>query len=349
MSNNWEVRQIQESDETGYNDFINQVSKLSPSVLGYHYSFYKKTLEICRVGEAYYLGLYSDNKLRAILPGFIKKSDLGVVYSSMPFFGPNAGILALPGFETIEVHQVLIEYLVKYLSGLPGMLSASFYTPFLSEKSEWYKQLLQADYTVDKTTQYLEIQNIEWTPKIKYDLRKADKLGLVISTEITDDAVDRLYSIYIQNCTDYSIPPKPRECINALATASKNGENVDFYFAIAGNEIVGGLIVLYSESTISYYLPCALDSARTLQPTTVMIDKCFRHAKQKGLRYWNWEASPGMGSGVYQFKKKWGSLTSEYKIFIKTFQPKEVFEKLGKAKISKEFPYFFVFPFHLID
>lgn len=349
MSNNFTVKHLQTTDKVDYNNFVQQLAKTSPAVLGYHYSFYLDILEECNIGEVYCIALYNNDSLCAVLPGLIKKSELGVVYSSMPFFGPNASILCLPQFETLEVHQIMINFLINQLSSFPNILSASFYTPFLSDKINWYSDILQTEFVVDKNTQYLDIQNTEWSSKIRYDLRKAEKLGLTISTDITDEAVNKLYEIYIQNCTDYSIPPKPKQFVDGLAAASKNGENVDFYFSIFENEIVGGLIVVYSASTLSYYLPCSLDSARTLQPTTVMIDKAFEKAKQNGLQYWNWEASPSVESGVFQFKKKWGSLSSDYKIFIKTFQSVEVFKTLGKEKISQQFPYFFVFPFNLIN
>ncbi|MEO8769689.1 MAG: GNAT family N-acetyltransferase [Ferruginibacter sp.] len=349
MQANWNIKRLGKEDEVLYDAFIKKNSIENPSVLGYHYNFYKKALEDSNVGEAFYTGLYDSDDIIAVLPGFIKTSNVGTVYNAMPFFGPNAGVLATIEHNTYEVHEALINYVCDQLNGFENILSAAFYTPFLSDNVEWYKQILQTDLVVDKYTQYLDIQSTELSAKIKYDLRKAEKAGLTLSTDINDEKVNTLFEIYTQNCIDYSIPPKPKSFIESLASASRKGEQVDFCFAHYENEIVGGMIVLYSATTLSYYLPCSLTSARTIQPVTVMIDHALQQAKQRGLKYWNWESSPTKESGVYKFKEKWGSIESEYKIFIKTFCSKEKFVEIGKEKIAEVFPYFFVYPFHLIN
>ena len=348
MQQNYTVIKLAKKDEAEYDVFIKELSKNNASLLGYHYNFYKNALQNCGIGDPFYLALFNEDKLCAVLPGFIKTSSIGTVYSSMPFFGPNAGILALPNYDNVEVHQLMFKFLFDELQKLENILSASVYTPFLSTKKDMYREIIAPNFTIDKGTQYIEIQQTEWTSKIKYDLRKAEKLGLTLTTEITDETVGLLYKIYLQNCVDYSIPPKPKQFIDELATASKNGENVDFCFTYFEGEMVGGLIVVYSQSTLSYYLPCTLDSARTIQPVTVMIDYAFKKAKQNGLQYWNWESSPNVESGVYKFKKKWGSIESDYQILIKTFKEPDYFKSLGKEKIAENFPYFFVFPFHLM-
>jgi hypothetical protein len=348
MKQNFKLKILDNINKDEYQKFILITSKLVPNVLAYHYSFYIDILSSNNIGEQYIVGFYNDDILRAVLPGFIKKSDLGVVYSSMPFFGPNASIICDPDYDNYEIYELVFLFLIKNLSKIPNILSASFYTPFLSDKFEWYEKIIKPEYTIEKRTQYLDIQMTEWSSKIKYDLRKAEKQGLTVSTKVSQSSLDAIYEIYIQNCVDYAIPPKPRKIINELAKQSCEGDNVEFYFALHENKIIGGLIVVYSESTLSYYLPCSLDNYRTFQPITFLIDKAFENSKRRGLEYWNWEASPESSSGVYQFKKKWGSLESEYKIYIKLFQDSSVFSKLGEEKIRKSFPYFYVFPFNQI-
>jgi hypothetical protein len=196
---------------------------------------------------------------------------------------------------------------------------------------------------------FLDIQHTEWDSKIKYDLRKAERLGVSIEEKITDARVDELYEIYEQNCLDYGIPIKPRLFIEYLKNASLESNHTEFYFAYSGDVMIGGLIVLYSDSTLSYYLPCSKDSARTLQPVTVLIDYAFIKAKSRGIQYWNWESSPDTESGVYKFKKKWGSKSSEYKVYSKPLRELDFFRKLGKERISQHFPFYFVIPFHELD
>ena len=110
--------------------------------------------------------------------------------------------------------------------------------------------------------------------------------------------------------------------------------------------MISGLLTLFSAATASYYLPCTLREARPLQPATYLIDQAFAHVKSLGVRHWNWEGSPSRESGVYQFKARWGSVESAYRTLILPFQPPEVFRALGRERIARDFPFFFVYPFN---
>ena len=348
MQEGWQIRQLTKKDDQLHTHFLNEISAESTCVLGYHFPFYKNILEECGIGQAYYLGLFSATELIAILPGVIKDTEIGTVYSSLPFFGPNAGVIVADKNNSAEVHHVLINAAINYLKSFKKPLSASLYTPFLASNFEYYEQALENAVSVSKSTQYLSVAETEWDSKIRYDLRKVERSGLSISEEISPDKVDALYTIYSQNCIDYNIPKKPREVIDALAQAAQEGENVNFYFTFFEGKIIGGLIVIYSKTTLSYYLPCSLDAHRSLQAVTYMIDYAFQKAKSAGIRYWNWESSPDTESGVYKFKKKWGSLSSEYRVYIKCLCDIAEIKALGKEKIMQQFPYFFVLPFNLM-
>jgi len=74
-------------------EFLSKLSEVDSCVLGYHFPFYRDMLLGIEVGEPFYLGLFEEDEIVAVLPGFIKTSELGKVYSSLPFFGPNSGVL----------------------------------------------------------------------------------------------------------------------------------------------------------------------------------------------------------------------------------------------------------------
>jgi hypothetical protein len=75
--------------------------------------------------------------------------------------------------------------------------------------------------------------------------------------------------------------------------------------------------------------------ARTLQPGTVLIDRAVQDARQRGIRYWNWESRP---PGFRRISiAKWGSTEASYRVYVQTFRPEETFRKLGKIGIQREF------------
>jgi len=338
-----QVMQLSSEDDAELSNFLDALSQESVSVLGYHYPFFRNMLEKMGVGRPVYLGLRRSGRLCGYLPAFLKESPVGTVFSSLPFFGPNAGVLCAQR-DQAEAHSALLEELLR-LAKESNALSCSVYTPFLSKPFESYESAFGESIVVNKFMQYLEISRMNWPPYIQKNLRRAKKASVTVTTDLTRDSLATFYEIYRQNCADFGIPLKPRECIEFLASDAVRGKHSQFYFASMEDQIVAGLLVLFSPSTVSYYVPCSRADYRTHQPGTLLIDEAVKDAQRRGLKYWNWESSPSRDSGVYQFKKKWDSLEDEYRVYIKTFQSEDDIRRLGRTGLAQHFPYYFVWPF----
>lgn len=338
-----QVMQLSSEDDAELTGFLDSLSQESVSVLGYHYPFFRNMLEKLGIGRPMYLGLRRSGQLCGYLPAFLKNSPAGTVFSSLPFFGPNAGVLCAQRDQS-EAHSALLEELLR-IAKESAALSCSVYTPFLSKTFEPYESSFGQSVVVNKFTQYLELSHVNWSTYIQKNLRRAQKASVTVTSEVTPDRLSTFYEIYRQNCADFGIPLKPRECIELLASDAVRGRHSQFYFASMKGEIVAGLLVLFSPSTVSYYVPCSRADYRVHQPGTLLIDEAVKDAQRRGLKYWNWESSPSRDSGVYQFKKKWGSLEDEYRIYIKTFQSEGDIRRLGRTGLAELFPYYFVWPF----
>ncbi|MFN0031532.1 MAG: GNAT family N-acetyltransferase [Flavobacteriales bacterium] len=330
--------------------FLDALSANNPSVLGYHYPIYRDMLQHCGVGQAMSIGCFQDDVLVGCIPLFIKESDGECALSSMPYFGPNAGVLCDYSSEWAEeIHALLLNEALA-LAVEKNAVSISFYTPFQNNATEeYYVQHLHDAYVVDKHTTYIELDKYEPDSSLRYDLRKAESAGVKIMAVRNDDDIIALNDIYQKNCADYGIPPKSLDCLRLLANASNEGGNTTTWLAMLDNKIVAGLIMIFSPATASYYLPCSLHEYRTQQPSTVLIHHAMMHARSRGIRLWNWESSPSKESGVYKFKKKWGSMDGTYKIFVKPLRNTDYFRTHGSNGISSRFPYFFVYPFNLLQ
>ena len=110
-------------------------------------------------------------------------------------------------------------------------------------------------------------------------------------------------------------------------------------------EMIGGLLIVRSPTTASYYVPCTLPQARTLQPGSVLVDRAVEEMRAAGVRTWNWESSPSRDSGVYRYKKKWNSNEAAYRIYIWCSGGLEPLQEVGQERLATEFPHFFVYPF----
>lgn len=325
--------------------FLNALGNNNPSVLGYHFPFYRDMLIKIGVGKPVYLGAYLDDKLVGLLPSFSFQSSVGVVYNSLPFFGPNSGVLCNADEFRFEVHAVLFHAL--FTRALQDKaLCCVIYTPFLFNEFDLYDSFMPDALVVERFTQYMSLVGISFEHGTRgNDARRAVRSGVTISKEVTRERIDVFYNIYEQNCMEFGIPQKPKECIVALTHSSIVGRFADIFFAVHENRLIGGLLVLRSPLTASYYLPCTLTSARALQPGSLLIHYAISKAQSCGLQFWNWESSPSRESGVYRFKEKWGAVESKYRIYVKLLQPGDVFNALGRQGILRHFPNYFVYPF----
>jgi hypothetical protein len=336
--------------------FLDNLGKEEEQVLGYHYPFYRNMLESIGLGSPLYIGLRNeDGKLSAVMPGFIKESDNERVYSSLPFFGPNGGVICSVKDVNIEIiHREVLNFLFAYLAK-QNIVSASVYSPFNQPQMvELYTKLMGDSVRVNKFTSFIplthfELSNDHVESSALRNMRKALKSGVSIKETVTREEMDTIYEIYTQNCADYGIPMKPKETLLFLLNDEEAKKYTKIYIAEFEGKMIGALLMINSPSTASYYIPCNVHEFRNLQPNACLIAHALEDAKKSGKKFWNWESSPSKESGVYIFKKKWGSVDSDYSIFIKPFRNQDYFAAIGQAEIAKRFPYYFVYPFNLLQ
>ena len=330
-------------DDAEITRFLDTLASTSGSVLGYHYPFYRDMLRALEIGEPLYLAARRSGQMCGFLPVFEKIAPSGIVLSSLPFFGPNAGVLSAKE-DCGETHSELLGKLLS-LGQEKQALSCSVYTPFQFRDFELYDAYFGDAAVTDKFTQYLDLSSVQWSKDVNYDLRKAQKATITITSDVTGERLERFFEIYWQNCLDYDIPPKPRACLEFLTKKEALGATTQIYFAMLGDLLVAGLLVVFSPSTMSYYLPCSAAEYRSHQPGSLLIDRAIKDARSRGIRFWNWESSPRRDSGVYAFKEKWGSREDSYRVYCKTFQSEEKLRAIGKERLANEFPYYYVWPF----
>ena len=345
------IRTLNHSDDSEYINFLDSLSHASRSVLGYHYPFYRDMLESIGLGHACYFGAWDGPTLIGVLPAFTKRSEIGTAYCSLPFFGPNAGVLCHRSSQEEEIHRSLINELLAHARD-DDAISCSIYTPFLSPEpfNNYYRKYCRDAVSIEKFTQYNPlVGEPNWPSKKKWDIRKAYQQGIEVSSKHDDAHLDTVYEIYKTQCLSRGIPLKPRECLNHLTADCVLNKYSKIYYALHEGRVVGALLTVYSSVVASYYLPCCLPDYISKQVNTLLLDVAIREAHAMGISFWNWEASSDRQSGVYKFKRRWGATDELYNIYVTPFKPHSFYASVGAHAISEHFPNFYVYPFHLID
>lgn len=339
-----EIFQIDSSWDARLTGFLDQISERAPGVLAYHYPFYRDALIAEGMGELYAFVLTENAEIFGYLPGFLKKTPVGSVYNSMPYFGGNGGVLHACPPERPDPTEALLSGLNDWLACEEGLLSAVIHSAFLAETTP-YREAWPDALISERFTQFLPITADEWPKKVRYDIRRCEKLGVTLSEAVTPGHLETFYAIYVDNCLQAGIPAKSFSFVGRMATEGVAAGHVHLAFAWHEEVMIGGLMTLEGGRTVSYYLPCSRPEARHLQPALLLIDHAYQAARSRGRRWWNWEASPGRDSGVYAFKKRWGSEEAPYLTLTRPYAGPDVFQQVGIDGLKQSFPSMYVYPF----
>jgi len=69
----------------------------------------------------------------------------------------------------------------------------------------------------------------------------------------------------------------------------------------------------------------------------------MKDATKKKCKYWNWGGTWLSQTGVYQFKKRWGTHDLKYNYYTNLIDNSIL--NLSKEDLLREYPYFYVLPF----
>ena len=347
------IERLEPRHDAEYRRFLDGLGA-TPSgamVLGYHYPENRDMLR--RVlgpgSEPCSFGAWSEaGELLAALPGMLHRSQGRSCYNSLPFFGPNAGVLAAAHEPVLyaELAAALTRAAVERARS-EGALSAVFYSAFNPGRRALPNPELDSlrPVVIARTTLFtaLTAEGTKWPQDIRYDIRKAEKAGVAVEPAIRAEDLDAVYALYRRNCEDNGTPLKPRECLESLLRAGP--ERAAAYSARLDGKLIAALLVLKGPRTASYYLPCSDPEHRGLQAGTLLADRACRDAMSAGLEYWNWEGSPGRDSGVYKFKRKWNAEEIPYEISVVRLAETAALRELGSRGLAEAFPFYFVYPY----
>ena len=119
----------------------------------------------------------------------------------------------------------------------------------------------------------------------RYEVRRADKLGIEVKYENTKKAFDDFYDIQLKTAERQGFIPSSRKFIQAQREAF--GERARIYTAsLDGKELAKGLILLTSPEAI-YHEAASTDEGRKLPGAYALQWRVIRDAKELGLKRYN--------------------------------------------------------------
>lgn len=339
-----------------YDRYLDAFGAAPGAALAYHYPFYLRFLvETAYPGSELRFMIARDDggALAGVMPAIhVRTADVNA-WLSLAYFGPNGGAIVpdAAGPNGAAIVRSLAAQ-ARADARARGCDSMTIYTPLDARPEPYREGLGGTDFEVERVAQVLRLPAgadgthvSPWPRKVRYDIRRAASLGVTVRPIADEADLDRVWDIYERNCADTGTPVKAREHVRRLfQTAGPHGL---FLAAEHAGEVIAGLICLMGGGVLSFYLPCTRVESRSLQPGLLLLDHAVTLARAAGCSLLNFEASPGVGSSVYQFKARTGGEPMPYRVFVKLLSPGalEKYRSLGADRIAAQTPQAFIVPF----
>ncbi|HKQ48196.1 MAG TPA: GNAT family N-acetyltransferase [Phycisphaerae bacterium] len=304
-----------------------------------------------------FLGSRRNNRLLGVLPAYKYDGPLGSILTTCPQAGALGGVACLPNENAPAIYQALLGAFVE-LAKEKGCATATVITNPFWPDHELYQRFFAADFSLQNSCQVLDLETgvtatgefPQADTNVLRNLKKAQGGELVMDEGQSEPNVAEWYEIHAARHTEIGATPLPREMFMGALREMVPRDKARFFFVRlkeAPHTMVAGGFYVYHGQVIDALMPSIRTEFSKLSPNFLMAAHTIRWAKARGLRYYNWQASPP-GSGVYRFKKQWGSRDATYYICTKVTGDISPFTSTTVAFVREAYRWHYVMPFDRI-
>lgn len=281
----------------------------------------------------------------------------GRVLNSLPWYGSHGGCLVAQAHAEPARQALLQAY--AGLAAPADVAFAALVLPLADQRhAASYAAYLQPD--------AIDARNSQVTPlpahgpeadlrleavlqqKTRNLARKARKQGFELGIEDSDAAWAFLHAVHEENMTVIGGHAKPASHFEALRAAMPSGWR-QLLVARLGGEPVAALLLLRYAQAVEYLTPVIRQAFRPQQPLSFLIWHGMLLAMRDGYRSWNWGGTWATQTSLHHFKAGWGALDQPYSYMVHAKPHALQALRRDRAAMAQVYPYFFTYPFHLLD
>ena len=281
----------------------------------------------------------------------IIKSSIGNFLISMPYIGYGCC------FDVVNK-----KYLGKLFSELEKFalendcLTMSICThPLASLPFNAYKEVFDYSFSYKN---FCQISELDMHPllKLKHHRRMAfnneiSKIGkeseYFIDTKPSEDTFEEWLEVYNARFRELKGHPLSYWFYNNYYKESRINDKIDFWVLRSESTVLGGAFFSIGKYIVDYGTSAFISEYRTLYPTTYLLNSYFEKMIEQGILYFNWQSSPSKGSGVYNYKRRWGAKEYEHYYFSKNLVDISEIISIPLSKIKRELAGCYVLPYTL--
>ena len=144
-----------------------------------------------------------------------------------------------------------------------------------------------------------------YKPKLRSQIRKAEKNGLTAEVRQGDDAIASFYAVFSRNMLRLGSPVHSLSWFKELGRAY--GDKMLVGLVFKGNEPVGGGIVLVQGKQACIPWASTLEEHNKLAPNMLLYWTLLAKVNDLGCTQFDFGRST-LGEGTFRFKKQWGAV-----------------------------------------
>jgi hypothetical protein len=297
--------------------------------------------------EANYLALYQQNTLHALLPFMVKYGPLGPVYNSLAYYGSNGGVIQPEG--DAESKTALIKAFYANAEK-ENAVSATLITNPLLKDAALYETAVHSDlrdqrigqithFPADACAESLLKQFDDPRPR---NIRKAQRENIHVIRETHHQAIAFLYDTHCLNMHAIGGLPKRQDFFTILPDVMPK-DSWAIYTAYKNDTPIAALLLFYYNQTVEYFTPVIVEEHRSTQALALIVYTAMIEAMNEGYKNWNWGGTWLSQSGVYDFKKRWGTTEYDYFYYTRVFNP--LLKQQKKEALLRDYEGFYLLPF----
>jgi len=176
---------------------------------------------------------------------------------------------------------------------------------------------------------------------------KMEKAGFEIVKSPSLQDFNQWYAVYTKRFEEFKAQPISKTMCSRYLMEARKG-NVDFWMAKRNDVgVIGGIIFAKGKGIIDYNISAFDSKYRELYATTAILNAYLLDCSIHGVRYFNWQSSPGRSSGTYKYKARWGGQEYVHYYLSKALAPIETITAIPLEKLKRELPFCYVLPYSL--
>lgn len=260
------------------------------------------------------IAVNSQSEIVGYLPIMVRDGSVGKVGNSLPFFGTHGNVMAL----NPEVYRRLLQEAAARVERRELTSLTLIDDPFADSRlvarppSDLFPQTdyRLGQWTKLQTTGRALIDRLH--PKIRYGIRKSHADALRIERDPA--AFEALPAHHARHMEQIGGEAKPARFFHALVKEMSQGDDFDVWLSRSSNgQIQAMLLVLYLKGTAEYFMPTwDRQGDHPFALHGLIFAAMTAAAHERGCTTWNWGGTWPSQDGVFRFKQRWDSETSEY-------------------------------------